>query len=104
MAMSESRQVREARAEAERSKARLMGTVRDLQYRTNPRTIARGTWQGAKDKSAELADGVVEVVAERPVMVGAIASAVAVFLARQPLMDLAGRVFHWNHDGGSIEE
>ena len=82
-----------ARIEVERSRGRLMGTAQDLQERISPKTLARNTWQGAKEKGADLAEDAVDAVKARPVAAGGIVAALAMFLAREPLMDLAGSLF-----------
>lgn len=97
--MSESEEIKAARAEVERRRARLVATARELQFRASPVTLARGAWEGAKEKSADLAEEAVDAVAKRPVAVGAAATAVALFLARGPLMELAGRIIDRDGDG-----
>jgi ElaB/YqjD/DUF883 family membrane-anchored ribosome-binding protein len=81
-----------ARIEAERSRARLMATAQELQERLSPRTLAKGAWEGAKDKGAGLAEDAVDAVRARPITTTGIVAAITMFLAREPLIDLAGRV------------
>jgi hypothetical protein len=81
-----------ARIEAERARGRLMATAQELQERLSPKTIARDTWQSAKEKGADLAEDAVDAVRARPVATGGVLAAVALFLAREPLMDLAGKL------------
>jgi hypothetical protein len=85
-------EVAAARIEAERSRAQLMATAHDLQERLSPKTMARDAWQGAKEKGADLAEDAVDAVRARPVAAGGLVAAVALFLAREPLMDLAGKL------------
>lgn len=85
-------QVAAARIEAERSRARLMATAHELQDRISPRTLARDAWEGARTKGADLAEDAVDAVRARPVASGGAVAALALFLARHPLMDLAGKV------------
>jgi hypothetical protein len=82
-----------ARIEVERSRGRLMGTAQELQERISPKTLARNTWQGAKEKGADLAEDAVDAVKARPMAVGGVVAALTMFLAREPLMDLAGSLF-----------
>jgi Protein of unknown function (DUF3618) len=82
-----------ARIEVERSRGRLMGTAQELQERISPKTLARNTWQGAKEKGADLAEDAVDAVKARPIAAGGVVAALAMFLAREPLMDLAGSLF-----------
>jgi hypothetical protein len=97
VAVTESEAVRAARAEVERSRARLVATGHELQQRLAPRTIARDAWQGAKEKGAGLAGQAVGAVRQRPIAAGAVATAVALFAARGPLLEAAGRLFNDDH-------
>ena len=90
--MADTPEVAAARIEAERSRARLMATAHELQDRLSPKTIARGAWEGAKTKGADLAEDAVDAVRARPVAATGIVAAIALFLAREPLMDLAGKL------------
>jgi hypothetical protein len=78
-----------ARIEAERSRARLMGTAHRLQNRLAPGNLAQNAWQGAKEKGADLAENAVDAVRSRPLAAGGVVAAITLFLAREPLMDLA---------------
>jgi hypothetical protein len=81
-----------ARIEAERARARLMGTAHELQERLRPGTLARDAWEGAKNKGADLAEDAVDAVRARPVTATGVVAALALFLAREPLMDLAAKL------------
>jgi hypothetical protein len=81
-----------ARTEVENSRARVMATAHELQERLSPKVLAKGAWEGAKDKGADLAVDAVDAVRSRPLTVGGVVAAMTMFLAREPLMDLAGRV------------
>ena len=90
--MRDTPEISAARIEAERARGRLMATAQELQERLSPKTIARDTWQSAKEKGADLAEDAVDAVRARPVATGGVLAAVALFLAREPLMDLAGKL------------
>ena len=90
--MSDTPEISAARIEAERARGRLIATAHELQERLSPKTIARDTWQSAKEKGADLAEDAVDAVRARPVAMGGVLAAVALFLAREPLMDLAGKL------------
>lgn len=94
--MSEDRQLDAARIEVERTRARLMGSAQELQERLSPKTLARGAWEGAKDKGADLAEDAVDAVRARPLAAGGAVAALTMFLAREPLIDLAKRMFASN--------
>jgi ElaB/YqjD/DUF883 family membrane-anchored ribosome-binding protein len=80
-----------ARFEAERARSRLMGTAHRLQARISPGALAQNAWEGAKDKGASLAENAVDAVRSRPLAATGVVAAIALFLAREPLMDLAGK-------------
>lgn len=90
--MRDTPEISAARIEAERSRARLMGTAQVLQDRLSPRTLAKGAWEGAKIKGADLAEDAVDAVRARPVAVGGLVAALTLFLAREPLIDLAQKL------------
>lgn len=85
-------EVTAAKLEAERARSQLMGTANRLQTRISPGTLASNAWQDAKDKGADLAENAVDAVRKRPVAATSVVAAIALFLAREPLMDLAGKV------------
>ncbi|HEY6049033.1 MAG TPA: DUF3618 domain-containing protein [Sphingomicrobium sp.] len=91
--MTESAEVIAARAEVERSRARLMSSAQRLQERLSPKTLARGAWEGAKEKGADLAEDAVDAVRARPLAATGVVAAITMFLAREPLIDLASRLF-----------
>ena len=69
-----------------------MFTAQELQERLSPKTLAKGAWQGAKDKGADLAENTVDAVRSRPLAATGAVAAITMFLAREPLMDLAGKL------------
>ena len=81
-----------ARLEVERARSRLIETARELQARLSPGTLTRNVLEGAKHKGADLAEDAVDAVKKRPVAFGSAVAVIALFLAREPLMDLAGKV------------
>lgn len=85
-------EVAAARFEAERARSQLMGTAHRLQARISPGTLAQNAWEGAKDKGASIAENAVDAVRSRPLAATEIVTAITLFLAREPLMDLAGKV------------
>lgn len=85
-------QITAAKVEAERARGRLMETAQQLQVRLSPRTLARDAWEGAKGKSADFAEGAVDAVRKRPIAVTGVVAAIALFLAREPLKDLAEKL------------
>jgi len=94
--MTADRETDAARIEVERTRARLMSSAHELQDRLSPKTLARGAWEGAKGKGADLAEDAVDAVRARPLAVGGAVAALTLFLAREPLADLARRMFGSN--------
>jgi ElaB/YqjD/DUF883 family membrane-anchored ribosome-binding protein len=90
--MADTPEIAAARAEVERRRARVMATAHELQDRLSPRTLAKGAWQGAKEKGADLAEDAVDAVKARPFTATGVVAAITMFLAREPLIDLAGKV------------
>jgi hypothetical protein len=90
--MIDTPQIAAARQDVERRRSRLIATAHELQERISPRTLARNTWQGAKEKGADLAEDAVDGVRAHPRAATGVVAAVTRFLAREPLMDLAGKL------------
>ena len=82
-----------ARIEVERRRGELMDTVQQLQARLAPRNLAADAWEKAKAKGADLAEDAVDAVKSRPVAVGGVAAAIAMFLAREPIKDAAVKIY-----------
>ena len=81
-----------ARIETERARARLMDTAQRLQARISPGNLASNAWQGAKEKGADMAENAVDAVRKRPIAATGVVAAIALFLAREHLKDLAGKL------------
>lgn len=83
--MSDPPKVAAARIEVERAKGALLDTARELLDRLKPHNLVDDLWESAKIKGADLAEDAVDAVARRPVAVGGVVAALAMFLAREPL-------------------
>ena len=90
--MKDTPEIAAAKAEAERSRAQLMATAQELQERLSPKTLTREAWEGAKSKGADLVEDAVDAVRARPYAATGVVAAITMFLAREPLMDLAGKL------------
>ena len=90
--MTEDPQIAAARLEVERRRSRVMATAHQLQDRLSPKALARNTWQGAKEKGADIAEDAVDAVRARPLAATGVVAAITMFLAREPLFDLAGKL------------
>lgn len=91
--MTDTPKIAAARIEVARTRATLLETVRELQARLQPKTLASEAWEKAKDKGADLAEGAVDAVARRPVAVGGVVAALAMFLAREPLKKATVKIY-----------
>ena len=92
--MKEAPEISAARIEVERSRARVMATAHELQERLKPKTLAKDAWEGAKIKGADLAEDAVDAVKARPFAATGVVAAIAMFLAREPLIGLAGKLMN----------
>ena len=81
-----------ARIEVERSREQMLGTARLLQQRLEPGKLTRDAWQSAKEKGADLAEDAVDAVRRRPYAAGGAVAAIALFIAREPIMQLFGKL------------
>ena len=90
--MRDSAEILAAKAEVERTRTRVMATAQELQERLSPKVLAKDAWQGAKEKGADLAEDAVDAVRARPLTTTGVVAALTMFLAREPLIDLAGRL------------
>lgn len=84
--------VEAARIEVERSRAQLLETAKDLQLRLQPGKLTRDAWQSAKEKGTDIAEEAVDAVRKRPYAAGGVVAAIALFIAREPIKSLFGRI------------
>jgi hypothetical protein len=96
--MGDSADVAEARRKAEQARSKLWARFDELvdygqalQRKLEPSHLARDAWDAAKNKSVDLAEDAVDAVRKRPVAATGAVAALALFIAREPLMDLAGK-------------
>ena len=95
----ESPAVADARRKADQARAELMASVEDLldygkrvKDNLTPSHLAHGAWEATKSKTVDVAEDAVDAVRKRPVMASGAVAALALFIAREPLMDLAGKL------------
>lgn len=84
--------VEAARIEVERSRAQLLGTAKELQDRLQPGKLTRDAWQSAKEKGADVVEDAVDAVRRRPYAAGGVVAAIALFIAREPIRELFGKL------------
>lgn len=91
--------IADARRRVEQARAKLWGTVDELiehgqrlQEKLAPSHIARDAWDAAKSKGVDVAEDAIDAVRRRPLTASGAVAALALFIAREPLMDLAGKL------------
>lgn len=96
---SESPAVADARRKADQARAELMASVEDLldygkrmKDSLTPSHLAHGAWEATKSKTVDVAEDAIDAVRKRPVAASSAVAALALFIAREPLMDLAGKL------------
>jgi ElaB/YqjD/DUF883 family membrane-anchored ribosome-binding protein len=84
--------IKSAEFEVDRTRARLLATLNEVSRQFEPHRLMEEVWEKAKDKGADLAEEAVDAVRARPFAATGVVAAVTMFLAREPLMDLAGKL------------
>jgi ElaB/YqjD/DUF883 family membrane-anchored ribosome-binding protein len=84
--------VKAAEFEVDRARARLLSSLNDVSHQFEPHRLMQEAWEKAKDKGADLAEDAVDAVRSRPFAATGVVAAITMFLAREPLMDLAGKL------------
>jgi hypothetical protein len=97
--MTDSPEVAEARRRVEQARTKMWATFDELvdygqalQRKLEPSHLARDAWDAAKNQGVDLAEDAVDAVRKRPVAATGAVAALALFIAREPLMDLAGKM------------
>ena len=85
-------QVKAAELEVDRTRGRLTASLQELSRQFAPHRLMEEVWEKAKDKGADLAENAVDAVRARPLAATGIVAAITMFLAREPLFDLAGKL------------
>ena len=94
--MTDADRILAAERAVERARERLVDTVQSLAEQLEPRRLVRELWEDAKVKGADLAEEAVDAVKARPLAATGVTAAVAMFLAREPIADLVGKL--WSSD------
>lgn len=90
-AMTNAQRIADAERKVDLAREQVLDTLRTLAHELEPRKLARELWEDAKVKGADLAEEAVDAVKSRPIAATSVAAAVAMFLAREPIADLAGK-------------
>ena len=90
--MSDDIRLAAAELAAETARERFLDSFHALVHHLEPKRLAKGLWEDAKVKGADLAEEAVDAVKARPVAATGVVAALALFLAREPIIDLAGKL------------
>jgi hypothetical protein len=80
--------VRAAELKVDRARRKLIGSLGEFE----PHLLMQEAWEKAKDKGADLAEEAVDAVSKRPLTTGAVVAGIVAFLARDSLMNAAGKL------------
>lgn len=70
----------------------LLGYAKRKKDSLTPSHLAHGAWEATKSKTVDVAEDAIDAVRKRPVAASSAVAALALFIAREPLMDLAGKL------------
>jgi ElaB/YqjD/DUF883 family membrane-anchored ribosome-binding protein len=84
--------VKAAEIKVEAARAKLTASLQEVSRQFAPHRLMEEVWEKAKDKGADLAEDAVDAVRARPYAATGVVAAIAMFIAREPLMDLAGKL------------
>ena len=87
-----------ARGEVAARRAALLTTIDEIKARLAPKAVAHNAWEGAKDKTGEVAESTLAAVRERPLLTAGVVAGAGAVLARKPLFALIGRLFDERED------
>ena len=90
--MTDAQRIATAELATEAARVRFVESIQTLADQLEPKRLVRELWQDAKVKGADLAEEAVDAVKSRPIAVTGVAAAIALFLAREPIADLAGKM------------
>lgn len=82
-----------AEAEVERARDQLIGTINEVATYFEPDRLLDQAWKTAKTKGAEIADGAIDAVTSKPLLISGALAAIAAFLARGPIKDAAVKAY-----------
>lgn len=85
-------QVRAAEFKLDRARAKMIATLQEISGQLQPHRLMEEAWEKAKDKGADLAENAVDAVRARPLAATGVVAAITMFLAREALFDLAGKL------------
>lgn len=93
-----------ARAAAMQARARLAGTMSEIQDRLNPRTLLSDAWQEVREHGQELVGEVIQTARAKPVATSAMAAAVIALFAREPIWRAVATLFLRRRETSAAQE
>ncbi|HEY7006260.1 MAG TPA: DUF3618 domain-containing protein [Sphingomicrobium sp.] len=84
--------VKAAEFRVDRARSKMIATLQEISQQLQPHRLVEEAWEKAKDKGADLAENAVDAVRARPLAATGVVAAITMFLAREPLMGLAGKL------------
>jgi ElaB/YqjD/DUF883 family membrane-anchored ribosome-binding protein len=81
-----------AKADARVARARLFGTVQEIQARMTPANLLDEAMSAARARSTEMVENAGRAARDRPATVAATVAGIGLLLARKPLLRLAGKL------------
>ena len=84
--------VKAAEIKVQAARAKLTASLQEVTRQLEPHRLVQEVWDKAKDKGADLAEDAVDAVRARPYAATGVVAAIAMFIAREPLMELAGKL------------
>lgn len=91
--MKDDLKIAAAEAEVERARDQLIGTINEMALYFQPDRLLDQAWETAKSKGAEVAEGAIDAMTSKPLLIGGALAAVAAFLAREPIKDVAVKAY-----------
>ena len=91
-----------ARGEVAARRAALLTTIDEIKARLAPKAVAHNAWEGAKDKTGEVAESTLAAVKERPLLTAGVVAGAGAVLARKPLFALIARLFEESGDPAPV--
>lgn len=82
-----------AQQTARDARARLIGTMRELQARVTPSALMADAAREVREQGGKLADGALAFAGRRPIATASILALVVAFLGRKMLFSAIGRLF-----------
>ncbi|WP_309611484.1 DUF3618 domain-containing protein [Sphingomonas sp.] len=91
-----------ARGEVAARRADLWATIDEIKARLAPKAVAHNAWEGAKDKTGEVAESTLAAVKERPLLTAGVVAGAGALIARKPLFAFVARLFEDREESAPV--